>query len=105
MHKTGIYPMTPANQISLEELTNILKNASEIMEKSILRGGSSVHTYSSVNGISGKFQNDLLVYSRDKKECKTCLKDKIVKVKLDFKENGRGTSYCPTCQPRKEYNV
>ncbi|UWV85702.1 bifunctional DNA-formamidopyrimidine glycosylase/DNA-(apurinic or apyrimidinic site) lyase [Mycoplasmopsis felis] len=105
LHKTGIYPMTPANQISLEELTNILKNASEIMEKSILRGGSSVHTYSSVNGISGKFQNDLLVYSRDKKECKTCLKDKIVKVKLDFKENGRGTSYCPTCQPRKEYNV
>ncbi|MGZ9762434.1 DNA-formamidopyrimidine glycosylase [Mycoplasma sp. 394] len=103
LHRSKIYPMTPANKISKQELKTLLMNAQKIMDDSIVKGGSSIHTYSSVNGITGKFQNDLCVYGREKKQCLQCKKTDIIKVKLDFKENGRGTSYCPNCQ--KEKNV
>ncbi|MGZ9800433.1 bifunctional DNA-formamidopyrimidine glycosylase/DNA-(apurinic or apyrimidinic site) lyase [Mycoplasma sp. AC1221] len=101
LHRSKIYPMTPANKICKQELKTLLMNAQMIMNDSIVKGGSSVHTYSSVNGITGKFQNDLYVYGREKKQCLQCKKTDIIKVKLDFKENGRGTSYCPTCQKEK----
>ncbi|WP_027121394.1 DNA-formamidopyrimidine glycosylase [Mycoplasma leonicaptivi] len=93
-----IYPMKKAKDVTLQELKTILNHAQNIMDKSIELGGSSVQTYSSVNGITGKFQNNLMVYSKHDQLCQVCKQEKIVKVKLDFKENGRGTSYCPKCQ-------
>ncbi|BBA22428.1 DNA-formamidopyrimidine glycosylase [Mycoplasmopsis bovirhinis] len=96
-----IYPMTKAKDISFKKFQELLNYAQVIMDKSIEFGGSSVKDYSSVNGINGKFQNELKVYGRSGKECLRCQKYIIKKVKLDFKENGRGTSYCENCQ-RKE---
>ncbi|TDV24458.1 DNA-(apurinic or apyrimidinic site) lyase [Mycoplasmopsis mustelae] len=98
LHLSKVYPMSRAKDITKEKLREILSNAQKVMDASIVKGGSSVHTYSAVNGISGKYQNDLLVYGQDKKMCKQCNQSQIIKVKLDFKENGRGTSFCPHCQ-------
>ncbi|QKT05570.1 bifunctional DNA-formamidopyrimidine glycosylase/DNA-(apurinic or apyrimidinic site) lyase [Mycoplasma sp. OR1901] len=101
LHMTKIYPMTPANKITKNELKELLHNAQIIMDESILHNGSTVNSYASVNGVVGEFQNLLKVYGRENEICLTCQKDKIVKVKLDFKPNGRGTSYCPYCQKEK----
>ncbi|MCU4706917.1 bifunctional DNA-formamidopyrimidine glycosylase/DNA-(apurinic or apyrimidinic site) lyase [Mycoplasma sp. CSL7503-lung] len=101
LHMTKIYPMTPANKITKNELEQLLINAQKIMDQSIIHNGSTVNSYASVNGVSGEFQNFLKVYGRENQICNTCQSDKIVKVKLDFKPNGRGTSYCPTCQKER----
>ncbi|WAM09070.1 hypothetical protein [Mycoplasmopsis cynos] len=68
------------------------------MDHSIKLGGSTVQNYSSVNGISGKFQNNLMVYGRENQICKVCKIGKIKKVKLDYTSNGRGTTFCENCQ-------
>ncbi|WP_246051806.1 hypothetical protein [Mycoplasma nasistruthionis] len=102
LHQAKIYPMTKCNQISLTKLKELLQAAGNIMNDSIALGGSSVHTYQSVNSASGSYQHKLKVYGRGKKVCLSCNRAEIKKVKLDFKQNGRGTSYCPKCQ--KETN-
>ncbi|AWX69781.1 bifunctional DNA-formamidopyrimidine glycosylase/DNA-(apurinic or apyrimidinic site) lyase [Mycoplasmopsis anatis] len=103
LHKEKVYPMTKCNLISKNKLQKILKSAQEIMDQSINAGGSSVNSYKGVNGKIGTFQNKLFVYGRFNLTCLQCNKEKLIKVKLDFKDNGRGTTYCPRCQ--KEGNV
>ncbi|UUD35851.1 DNA-formamidopyrimidine glycosylase [Mycoplasmopsis citelli] len=98
LYQCNIFPMTKAKDISKEQLAQLLKTAQEIMDQSIVAGGSSVHSYKAVNGVVGTFQNELKVYGKAKSVCLKCKKSEIVKVKLDFKPNGRGTSYCPVCQ-------
>ncbi|UUM19565.1 MULTISPECIES: DNA-formamidopyrimidine glycosylase [unclassified Mycoplasma] len=98
LYHCNIFPMTKAKDLSKEQLKNLLNTAQEIMDQSIVAGGSSVHSYQSVNGVIGTFQNELKVYGKAKSVCMKCKRSEIVKVKLDFKPNGRGTSYCPVCQ-------
>ncbi|MEA4134200.1 bifunctional DNA-formamidopyrimidine glycosylase/DNA-(apurinic or apyrimidinic site) lyase [Mycoplasma sp. 2704] len=93
-----IYPMTKCNKLTKEQLKELLKNVQIIMDDSIKAGGSTVHTYASVNGVVGHYQNYLRVYSRANKRCLVCKEGIVQKVKLDFKPNGRGTSFCPVCQ-------
>ncbi|QNM93488.1 bifunctional DNA-formamidopyrimidine glycosylase/DNA-(apurinic or apyrimidinic site) lyase [Mycoplasma sp. Pen4] len=98
LHLAKIYPMTKCNLISKEQLKELLNIAQKIMDKSIELGGSSVQTYTSVNGVVGSYQHYLNVYNRQGKTCRTCKRAEIVKVRLDNAPNGRGTSYCPNCQ-------
>ncbi|AAZ43858.1 bifunctional DNA-formamidopyrimidine glycosylase/DNA-(apurinic or apyrimidinic site) lyase [Mycoplasmopsis synoviae] len=95
-----IFPMEKAKNLSKAQLKTLMDNAQRIMDESIKLGGSTVHSYQSVNGIDGKFQQRLKVYGRAKLNCLEC-GSFVKKVKLDFKQNGRGTSYCPNCQNEK----
>ena len=54
-------------------------------------GGTTIRSYTSVNGINGLFQQELNVHT--KKVCNVC-NNKIEKIRV----NGRGTYYCKCCQ-------
>ena len=56
-------------------------------------GGTTIHTYTAVDGITGKFQQELLVHGKKDENCPTC-GTKIIKITI----NTRGTYYCPNCQ-------
>ena len=56
-------------------------------------GGTTIHTYTAVDGITGRFQQELLVHGKKDELCPRC-KNKIVKITV----NTRGTYYCPKCQ-------
>ena len=73
------------------DLKNIIKYTREILEKAIKLGGSTIHSYESAEGVTGRFQNELNVHTKD--ICPVC-GTKIVKIKV----NGRGTYYCHNCQ-------
>ncbi len=60
-------------------------------------GGTTIHTYTAVDGITGRFQQKLLVHGKESLACPTC-KTKIIKIVV----NGRGTYYCPKCQKRNK---
>lgn len=88
-----INPLKASNLISEEECLDIIKYTREVLEKAIKMGGSTIRTYSSVDGVHGLFQNELLVHGKNKGNCPVC-NEKIDKIRV----GGRGTYYCPKCQ-------
>ena len=88
-----INPLKASNLINEEECLDIIKYTKEVLEKAIKLGGTTIRTYSSVDGVHGLFQNELLVHGKDKDNCPVC-NEKIHKIKI----GGRGTYYCPKCQ-------
>ena len=88
-----INPEKPAKSLTNKNLTDIIKYTREVLEKSIAKGGTTIHTYTSVDGITGLFQQELLVHGKASKPCPNC-QTKIIKTTV----NQRGTYYCPHCQ-------
>lgn len=92
----GISPFLPANKINKVEAKKLLNSSILVLNKAINMGGSTIRSYHVDNEISGKFQNELFVYGKEGQPCKKC-STPIVKTFI----NGRGTHFCPQCQPLK----
>ena len=88
-----INPYTRAMDLDENNLFNIIKYTRKVLERAISEGGTTIRSYSSVNGVHGLFQQELNVHSRESEQCPSC-GNKIVKVKI----GGRGTYYCDKCQ-------
>ena len=92
-----IDPTIPSNQIALKQIKEIIKWSHDIMEESYIDGGSSIQTYSSLDGKKGTYQNKLKVHMKEKEKCPKCATS-IIKIKV----GGRGTYLCPKCQNYKK---
>ncbi len=90
---SGINPLKKCNLIDKKEASNIIKYTKEILESAIKKGGSTIRSYSSVDGVHGLFQNELLVHGKDNGKCPVC-GNVIIKIKV----GGRGTYFCSNCQ-------
>ena len=88
-----IHPETKGYELTNKNLIDIIENTKKVLEKAIESGGTTIHSYTSVDGITGRFQQELLVHSKQKEPCPVC-KTEILKIVV----NGRGTYYCPKCQ-------
>ena len=91
-----INPYTRAMDLDDNDLFNIIKYTRKVLERAISEGGTTIRSYSSVNGVHGLFQQELNVHSKEGEKCPVC-GSKIVKVKI----GGRGTYYCEKCQSVK----
>lgn len=91
-----IHPETNGCNLTNKNLNDIIDNTKKVLEKAILSGGTTIHSYTSVDGITGRFQQELLVHNKKTEPCPTC-KTEIIKIAV----NGRGTYYCPKCQKKK----
>ena len=90
---SNINPYKKSNELNKKDLDNIITNTKIILEKAIEKGGTTIKTYTSVDGVHGLFQQELLVHGKDNKLCPIC-NTKILKDRI----GGRGTYYCPNCQ-------
>lgn len=88
-----INPLKIANELNNEELDSIIKNTKLVLKKAIIAGGTTIKSYTSAEGIHGRFQHELLVHNKENEICTVC-HNKIIKVKV----GGRGTYYCLVCQ-------
>ena len=88
-----INPETPGKNLTNKNLLDIIENTKIILEKAISLGGTTIHTYTSVDGVTGRFQQELLVHNKEKQPCPNC-QTSIIKITV----NGRGTYYCQKCQ-------
>ena len=86
-----INPKTTATELKDKDYENIIKNTKIILEEAIKKGGTTVKSYTSSEGVHGRFQSHLLVHTKEK--CQIC-KGKISKITV----GGRGTYYCENCQ-------
>ena len=90
-----INPETSGMDLTRKNLQAIIDNTRSILSKAIELGGTTIHTYTAVDGITGKFQQELLVHGKKDEACPNC-HTKIVKIVV----NTRGTYYCPKCQKK-----
>ncbi len=88
-----INPFKKASQITKNEAENIAVSADKIIKKAIEMGGTTIKSYTSSLGVTGRFQSELMVHKREGEKCKVC--NTIIK---NEKINGRSTYYCPKCQ-------
>lgn len=94
--KLGVSPSIPANRLKRKDLSALIDITKEVLEAAIKQGGTTIRSYTSSLGVTGLFQQQLMVHNRVGMPCKICGTN-IEKVKL----NGRGTYFCPLCQRRK----
>ena len=90
-----INPETVGAKLTNKNLMDIIENTKTVLEKAIKLGGTTIHTYTSVDGVTGRFQQELFVHNKKDCPCQTC-STKIIKIVV----NGRGTYYCPKCQSK-----
>ena len=88
-----INPETNGCDLTNKNLKEIIDNTRKVLEKAIESGGTTIHTYTSVDGITGRFQQELLVHEKKSSPCPIC-KTEILKIVV----GGRGTYYCRKCQ-------
>ena len=93
LYLSGINPLKTSKDLSDKDLENIISNTKKVLELAIKKGGTTIRSYTSVDGVHGLFQQELYVHGKENKLCPSC-KSKIVKIKV----GGRGTYYCPKCQ-------
>ena len=88
-----INPLKKGEDISLDNCQSIIDNSVAILNKAIEYGGTTIKSYTSSLGVTGQYQNFLMVHKRQGEECKVC-KSPIINIKV----GGRSTYYCPKCQ-------
>jgi len=94
---SNLNPLTKAKDLCDKDLGNIIKNTVKVLDKAIEEGGTTIRSYTSEEGVTGLFQNNLNVHQREGDKCHVC-NSVILKIRV----GGRGTYYCPLCQKEKE---
>lgn len=90
-----INPLTLASELDDNDLDNIIKYTKEVLSSAIKSGGTTIRSYTSEEGVHGRFQQNLLVHTKD--ICPVC-NNKIEKIKV----GSRGTYYCSNCQKKRK---
>lgn len=88
-----INPLKKSYLLNDDELNNIIKNTKITLDKAIKEGGTTIRSYTSSEGVHGRFQHSLLVHNHEGDKCPLC-GEEIIKIRV----GGRGTYYCPKCQ-------
>ena len=90
-----VRPSRLGNKIKDFEIHKIIKSTKKILKKAIVNGGSSIRNFSSSDGKTGAFQEQLKVYDKKGKNCSnTDCKQKIIRKNL----SNRSSFYCTSCQ-------
>ena len=95
----GIDPLKKACNVSLEEASRIVTESNRIIKAAIKMGGTTIKSYTSSLGVTGRFQQYLCVHKREGMPCLKC-----GTTILNMKVNGRSTYFCPKCQEVTEVN-
>ncbi|MFQ6033616.1 MAG: bifunctional DNA-formamidopyrimidine glycosylase/DNA-(apurinic or apyrimidinic site) lyase, partial [Candidatus Bipolaricaulia bacterium] len=97
LHRCRIHPRQLANDLSLNDARCLFDEIQRIMEEAIQHRGTSVYHYRDIDGSKGEFQDFLKVYGKAGQPCPRC----GTPIE-EIEQGGRGTFFCPQCQPLKE---
>lgn len=90
---SSILPTKIGKDITIEECERIVESCYNIITEAIKCGGTTIRSYTSSLGVTGRFQQNLKVHQQLNQPCSICgtIIKKIV-------VGGRGTYYCEKCQ-------
>lgn len=92
--RARIHPLRAAGDLDSDEVKRLHKAVREALKAGIARQGTTLRDYRTPDGAAGRMQTALRVYGRDGEPCYRCGTE-IGKTRA----GGRGTWYCPGCQP------
>jgi formamidopyrimidine-DNA glycosylase len=92
--RARIHPLRAAGTLDRNELARLRKAIRAALEMGIARQGATLRDYRDPDGARGRMQDEFRVYGRTGEPCPRC-GTPIEKIRA----GGRGTWYCPTCQP------
>ncbi len=92
--RAAVHPLRPAYSLDEEEIGRLTKGVKDALRAGIARQGATLRDYAQPDGSRGRMQDELKVYGRLGEPCDRC-GTPIEKTRVA----GRGTWYCPTCQP------
>ncbi|HEY1097263.1 MAG TPA: Fpg/Nei family DNA glycosylase [Alphaproteobacteria bacterium] len=88
-----VSPERPANQLTMAEVTALVKGIHKVLNAAIAAGGSSLRDYAHTDGNLGYFQTKFKVYGHEGDACPRC-KNMIARIV----QSGRSSFFCPVCQ-------
>jgi formamidopyrimidine-DNA glycosylase len=94
--RARISPLRPAESLDRDELRRLHRAIRAALEHGIARQGSTLRDYRLPDGGGGTMQDEFKVYGRAGEPCDRCGAP-IAKTRV----GGRGTWFCPTCQPAR----
>jgi formamidopyrimidine-DNA glycosylase len=96
LYLSRIHPLTPAGEITRSQSLSLVRSIRRVLRASIDNQGTTFSSFENPYGERGSNADDLNVYGRAKAglPCHRCGSPLGW-----FKLSGRGTSYCPRCQP------
>ena len=90
----GLHPARRANEMTASESHRLHRSIRDILRYAIRYEGASFQWYRKPDGNSGNLQKHFYVFNREGEFCRSCV-TQIEKIRLV----GRGTHFCPHCQP------
>jgi formamidopyrimidine-DNA glycosylase len=96
LYRAGLHPLRPAGSVGARGAGRLRDALVETLELGIAQAGTSVDSFVDPEGAPGSFQEMLNVYQRTGEPCRRC-GTPIERVVV----GGRGTHFCPRCQPKR----
>jgi formamidopyrimidine-DNA glycosylase len=94
LFRASVHPARRAGQLSARQCEGVHAGVLEALQAGIDARGASIDDFRHVDGVRGSFQDRFLVHRREGQPCPRCGAAVIKTVVA-----GRGTYYCPRCQP------
>jgi formamidopyrimidine-DNA glycosylase len=95
--RARIHPLRPARDLDAEAVRRLHRGVRRALEAGLARQGATLRDYATPDGGAGAMQDEFKVYGRAGEPCPRC-GTPIEKTRA----GGRGTWYCPSCQPPAE---
>ncbi len=92
--RARIHPLTPAAELDPDAVKALHRGIRQALQAGLRRQGSTLRDYRLPDGGTGSAQHEFKVYGRGGEPCDRC-GSPIDKIRVA----GRGTWYCPSCQP------
>jgi formamidopyrimidine-DNA glycosylase len=93
LFRARIHPLRPAQKLTRPQLEALREGVIASLEAGIAAKGATIDDFRDPYGVSGTFQDQFLVHTREGEPCPNC-GTRIVKLRAA----GRGTYVCPRCQ-------
>ena len=91
-----VHPLRPAGSLTEAEVAAVRRGVRRALRAGVARQGATLRDYATPDGESGSMQDEFRVYGRAGEPCDRCGAP-IEKTRA----GGRGTWYCPGCQPQR----
>lgn len=92
-----LHPLRPAGSLDGEEVRRLHRALRRVLRRGIERQGSTLRDYTAPNGAYGSMQDEFRAYGRAGEPCDRCGTE-LTRIVV----GGRGTTFCPRCQPLPE---
>ena len=95
LYMAGIHPATPSRQLSLTRCRRLASAITEVLNRALAHGGTSLKDFVSADGHAGEHAHYLWVYDRDGSPCP---KESCGGTIRRAVQQARATFFCPRCQ-------